>query len=496
LKIEIQFKNTFQEEWFNLTARNTCFSGGFQNGKTYDACLKGFTLLSTFRRYRLVIARQVLKDLKATTMMTFWKICPKEFIAKHSDQEGITWLKNGSQVLWMHLDSFDEQSLRGLEINSAILDQAEEIEESVYIILDSRIGRWDQAEVPARLLKSLKNWPITKLGNYKVPTYMMILCNPDTQFHWIYRRYHPDSLEKRPEHLMVQAPTDPNLGDVETMKQMLSRDPEWVRRYVKGEWGVSASQIHYLDPSSILEPTEELLDRIKKKGNLFRILDHGDSAPTCCLWCAALDGNYIFFREYYVPNELISAHRKHIHELSEGETYSANYADPSIFKKSSQKEGGFWTVADEYLTSTLGAPPIVWLAADNNEFATRNRINELLKRQLGRKSPISSLQGEPDTPMPGIYFIKRTSEYPNGIHNAILQIQAQRRLKIGDDNGKAIYSDEREESVADHAYDPVRYFVAMHGSSRIPEKKRPPVRSFAWYDYLLTKRRSLTAASV
>ena len=190
MEFKIQFRNPQQEEFFFLTNRNQCFSGGFNNGKTYVACLKAFTLLSTFPKYRMLIARQYAKDLRETTMKTFFKICPEEFILSHNRQEGITTLKNKSEVLWMHLDECDEQSLRGLEINSALVDQAEEISEAIYLVLDSRIGRWDQAIVPQHL--RTKDWPKTPLGNWKVPTYNMVLCNPDTQFHWLYRRYHPD----------------------------------------------------------------------------------------------------------------------------------------------------------------------------------------------------------------------------------------------------------------------------------------------------------------
>jgi hypothetical protein len=233
MDLNIKFRSHQQEEFFFLKNRNQSFSGGFQNGKSYIGCLKAITLLTKFPRYRMVIGRQYFKDLKETTMQTFFKICPKEFIATHDLQNGKTVLKNGSEILWMHLDSFDEQSLRGLEINSVLLDQAEEIAESIYLVLDSRIGRWEMAEVPADLINAYPEWPKTDLGRYKTPTYMMILVNPDTQFHWVYRYYHPDSAERRADHAMIQAATDPSLGDLETYKNMLSRDEAWVKKYVK-----------------------------------------------------------------------------------------------------------------------------------------------------------------------------------------------------------------------------------------------------------------------
>lgn len=496
MDLQIQFKNTAQQQFYFCTDRNQCFSGGFNNGKTYAACLKAVTLLLTFPNYRIVIAREMYTDLKKTTMQTFFKIIPQSMIETHSIQDGLTRLKNGSVVFWMHLDSFDEQSLRGLEINSVIVDQAEEIEENIYLVLDSRVGRWDKALVPQHLKDEYvktngKEWPRTALGHDKVPTYMIVLCNPDTQFHWIYRRYHKDSLEHIPRHIMIESETDANLGDPETIKQMFSRDPEWVSRYVKGLWGTSSAQIHYLPPECILPADPKLIDNIKRHGNLFRVLDHGDSAPTCCLWFAVLNGNYICYREYYSPGQLVSHHRKSLAELSEGETYTSNYADPSIFYKSSQKDGGFWSIADEYMTNDIDAPPITFLPADNNEYATRNRINELLSSSNPTSHPLTQ-----ESPSPRLYFIQKSPDYPFGCYHAITQLQAQRRRLLSYDNGKPIYLDDRDDRVTDHAYDPTRYFVSMHGLSKSIPQRTPPKGSFAWYKQLARRPKVAHAASI
>jgi hypothetical protein len=291
---------------------------------------------------------------------------------------------------------------------------------------------------------------------------------------------------------MVQAETDPNLGDYETIKQMLSRDPEWVDKYYRGKWGASSAQIHYLPKECILEPTKELLHKILSKGNLFRSLDHGDSSPTCCLWFAAIDGVYICYREYYVPGQLISHHRKSISELSGSETYASNYADPSIFYKASQKDGGFWSVSDEYLTNEINAPAIHWLSADNNEFATRNRINELLHNFEYISHPALNTK-----PAPRLYFIQKSIDYPFGCYHAISQLQAQRRKLLGYENGKPIYIDDRDTTVTDHAYDPTRYFISMHGINKAAPARKIPQGSFMWYKKLTELRKSkLTPSSV
>lgn len=492
MEVNIEFRNREQELFFWTRTRNNCFSGGFGNGKSYAGCLRAFIMLSTFPKYRMVIARQVLKDLIETTQKTFFKICPPSLIKSHSKQSNITELVNGSTILWMHLDAFDEQSMRGLEINSALLDQAEEIDEGIYLILDSRIGRWDQAIVPNEYLDGNPYWPRDDYNRPRVPNFIDILCNPDTTFHWIYRRYHPDSIERIEDHFYIEGATDESLNDPHTIAQMKMRDPEWVQKYFYGKWGFSGAQVHSIHNESILEWNPDFIAELRRNSALYRILDHGDACPTCCLWAAAYKGVYIFYREYYSLNDVISSHRQNIDALSTyrsvggqdiQEYYSGNYADPSIFRKASQKDGGFWSVADEYITADIEAPAIAWAPADNNEMATRNRINELLKLSYKTKHPITG-----QSPAPGIYFIRRSKEYPEGCNHAITQIGAQRRVLIGSDNGKSIYSDDREKSVPDHAYDCVRYFIAMHGGGVAEKQRAMPKRSFAFFQYLANRK--------
>ena len=475
MELQINFANRAQREFYFSTARNQCFSGGFNNGKTYSGCLKAFTLLTTFPNYRMAISRQVLADLKKTTMQTFFKICPKELLARHNEQDGFTEFINKSVIYWLHLDKVDESTLRGLEINSSLVDQAEETEEKVYDVLDGRIGRWDEAQIPENLLND--KWPRSpKTGKPIAPSYNMLLCNPDTQFHYIFRKYHPDSLERRGNYFYTEGEWDAGLASSETYSEALKHDEEWVAKYVRGQWGISNAQIHTLPSAALLEYNDELFDRIRRKGNLFRVLDHGDASPTCCLWFAVLDGTYICYREYYVPSQPISYHRKAIRDLSGDEVYSGNFADPQIFKKTSQKDGGFWTVADEYSDLKLDSPPLHWIPADNNEHATRNRINELLKRV-------------------NIQFIKKSSEYPQGCFHSINELQSQRRKSLGYIDGKQIFCDDREESVADHAYDCIRYFVAMHGSGRSLPARRIPQNSIKWFKMMKRRSDGLFAAS-
>jgi hypothetical protein len=489
LNISISFVSPEQREFYYATARNQCFSGGFNDGKTYGACLKVATLLATFPGYRELIARQVRADLMKTTYQTFHKIVPRDLIKRSNEQDGITELVNGSRVIWTHLDNVDESTLRGMEINGVLVDQAEEEEEKVYDVLDSRIGRWDGVTVPQWLLDKYPNWPYNPVTKKPiVPSYHKLLCNPDTQFHWIFRKYHPDSPDRDKNFFFIEAEWNPMLGSREAYDQALKHDEEWVDKYVRGKWGVSQAQIHRVSSDSFLDYNPDILAYIRAKGNLFRSLDHGDTSPTACLWWAAVDGIYICYREYYVPNKLVSDHRQAINDLSEGEKYTCSYADPSIFHKASKKDAGMWSIADEYNSQGYPGKGITFVPADNNEFATRNRINELL-RSKHFKHPYTKQDG------PGIYFLRKSEDYPYGCYHSIKELQSQRKKLIGYFDGKAMYSDDREETVTDHAYDCIRYFIAMRGKGLAVEPRKVPRYSIQYYRNILARKSDVVAMS-
>ena len=496
IPIKFGFINEFQKNFFNETKRNQCASGGYGNGKTTILCLKAQTLALTFPKYRIAIFRKKSKDLVNTTMVTFFKTMPKEaYDDKHggrwAQHEGHLRLINGSEFLFLHLENYDENLVRGLEINTVVIDQAEEIGEYIGNHIDGRIGRWDGAQIPAHMNE--EDFPLLHGGVRQVPAYMLLGCNPDSKEHWIYKRYHPDS----DLHHELQVDAEGNsykYSDTHVMHQAVSSDnpaltPEYVstlkkrgdtfyKRFFLGQWGIAEGTIHKVPPTSILDnPPKEIIERIIQEGTKFRVMDHGMSAPTACLWFSIWKGFIFVYREYYVPAKLISEHRQSIFDLSEDETYAANWADPAIFKKNSEKYGGFWTVADDYTDSRIDAPTLFWSPADNNERRCRNAIDELFLTQEYLVHPIT---GENNCAR--IFFIKRSITFPNACAHVISETRAARRIQIDTVQGEATFSDERDKGVADHAYDCLRYFSVMRPRGR--DARENPIDKSMTYDFV------------
>ena len=482
MNIPITFINEPTKNFYEYPGRHSVICGGFGSGKTFVMCNKALTLMTQFDNYRILFGRYRYKTLRETTMRTFFKICPPALYepkrgGRRSDIDGRCTLINGSEALFVHLDEFDEDLLRGIELNSACLDQAEELGEGIVDVLDTRLGRWDVAKPGADLLKANPNWKKNEIGRYKIPAYMMLTCNPEDETHWIWRKYHPDSLEHKNhypgyKYFEVSTLDNPHLP-AETVKVMLSRDPSWVERFVKGQWGISESSVHRVTSESIIKPDPAWLENLLRKSVLIRSFDHGDSAPSACLWWASFGGQYFCYREYYEANISISEHRANIASLSGDEAYSYSIADPSIFKIAQKSNGGHWSVADEYCDSALNAPAIHFTPGDNNELATRNRINEYLKLDFDLKHPITGL-----SPAPRIYYIEKCGEFPMGCEKVLIETRAQKRVKLGSINGRDIYGEERQKGISDHAYDASRYYIASHAGFKADVRARPPTGSF------------------
>jgi hypothetical protein len=499
--ITINFLNESCETFFGFSKRNQCFSGGIGNGKTTVACQKALFLLLAFPGYRFIIARRVLSSLKSSTMETFFAQLDggKEsaYIESHNETDAITRFKNGSVVFWIHLDTANEKNLRGKEVNSAIIDQAEEIDENIYLTLNSRVGRWAHASVPEYMRP--EEYPQDSYGNPRPPSYMMILVNPEYEYHWVWRRYHPDSIEWQQKfkdsHDYIECGTDRNAYDAETLRELESHDDEWKERFFKGKWGISSGAIHHVHSDSILTVRKDWLENLLNKSALYRAFDHGEAAPTCCTWWACFKGQHYCYREYYMPKQVISYHRTEIdalgyRQVNDGsitrtikETYLATVADPQIFKKTTQKNGAFWTVANEYLDKSIDAPPFACIPADNNELGTRNRINEYLHKTMTLDNPLTGEAGGRR-----LYFITPIEGTNYGVSRIIQQVKQQKREILDTINGKAIYSDDRDKSIEDHAYDTLRYYVAHHAKSLTPVQLKPQPGT---YGHMLSTMKAL-----
>jgi hypothetical protein len=481
----------------------TLLVGGQNSGKTTGCVLKALTLLTTYPGSRIAIIRRNATQLSKTTMESFFQWCAPGFYRPDggfNQNQGVLDFNNGSRVYFLHLDQPDSLDiLAGLEINFAYASQVEEISEKAWDLLDVRVGRWTGATIPQEMLDAYPGgpdaWPWHAADDPSVrvpPRYIFAEGYVTDETHWLYKRFADESPEREKwkaqgyECQIVNS--DENIFAIKAVTDaLLAKDTDYIRRFVRPQWGNPEGAIFNISPLSLLEPTPELMNRIRLFMRWGRALDHGDSAPTCCGWFAAdHDGNIFVTREYYQANLLVSQHRKNIWELGKDDPpyRGADYADPSIFAKSrgrTASKAPEWSIADEYRDPRIGDPRTVisWQASENDEAATKSRLKEFLFVDPNHRHPVTGELGAPH-----LYFIVATAEYRNGCVEIIKDIRAQRRKTVSISGDVKVFSDERDDTVRDHGYDCVKYELIKRPSpAAAPPAPPTPDGQIAIADY-------------
>lgn len=421
-----------QEEFIASTAKFSCLSGGFGAGKTLAGCLRGL-LLSQYPGNFGLIGRLTYPELRDTTRRTFFEICPSEY---YDESAGGQWkpsenylrLDNGSEIIFRHLDTISEAELKSLNLGWFYIDQAEEISESVWRILQSRLR--------------LTNVP-NRFG--------FITCNP-APGNWIYHKFkkpqEEGQLDKDYHMIDVTTYDNPYLPPDYVPTLLKDYPEEMIKRYIEGRWDVYQDaiypefdkQIHVINPFEVPKGWEKIVS-----------LDHGMVNPTGALWGAIdYDGNLFLYDEYYSPG-IVSDHAKEILRKTGDQEISLWLIDPSTTAKTREKDGMTWSVIEEYEDYGLYFVP-----ANNEKLAGINRVKEFLKLRNDRRHPQTK-----QTPAPRIYIMKNCInliwEFP--------QYQWRKYRSLAQRNAP-----EQSVDYNDHLLDALRYMIM----SRFPAPLKRP----------------------
>ena len=492
-----------QKEFMAAGPQPTLFMGGVGSGKTYIGILKILYLLDLYPGSRAAIVRQRSTQLKSTTAKTLWKMLPRNLVARRNDNEGFVLLKNGSEIVMRHLDKENSiDDLKSLELNFAYVDQMEDISARAWDTLLERLGRWSGAMMRGGFPD---DWPYQdRLGNKIPPKYALASAYSPGYDHWITSRFweRGEQREKYADagYITCVGSTRDNLALSEDyIADRLSMGQEYVERFVDAVvWGANEGRIFDLLEDSIVEANPEFIQKILRSMKLHRVYDHGDTAPSACLWYATDSENNIFvYKEYMMGNQLISAHRENIWKLScedspsrnDPPMYHSNYADPKIFTKDRGRKidlGPTHSVADEWLDRRImhNATAVAWRRANNNESVTINRVKEYLRIDPKHRNPFTGKIGSPH-----LFFIRRAPYYPYGCHEVLTDVRSAKRIISGYDNeGNKLWGDKRDETIRDHLLDCLRYGVSSRpslGAGPADPEQEPGTISWHQYEQLM-----------
>lgn len=362
-----------QQEFHGDNAKYRAFGGGFGNGKTSAGCAEAFMLSMEYPGTEGLIARKTRPELKATTQNVFfkggggnvatdWTGCPPELIRTFNKTEGKLTLINESVIHFWPLD--DPDKLTNLNLGWYLIDQAEEVSEDMFLMLNGRLRRRNS------------------------PRKGMILFNPNGH-DWIWRRFL--HLEY-PQHTLIHAKTsdNPNLPS-DYIEQFSGYPKAWRERFFEGSFDVFTDQIWpEFDPDvHVIRPFE-----IPAWFEIVEGIDHGRRNPTAVLWAAFDDrGNCFIVDEHYQEGWRVGRHADAIlKKRAQWGTPNYTVIDASAAQKDPNTER---SVIDEYWDYGIYTIP-----SDRHKIARVNRVAEWLRLDANHPHPLSGEYAEePEDPM-------------------------------------------------------------------------------------------------
>lgn len=332
------------------------YSGGMGSGKTLIGCVSILTLAVLYPGDYLV-CRLFNPELKITTYKTLLDICPPELIVEHRVADQILKIRsrNGktSNIIFRGLEEPDKH--KSLNLNAAYIDEASQVPEEAFTILQSR----------------LRGAHVRKIFATTNPEGHSFLKRYFVKKHW------PDE-ETKAQFFHVSAPSaeNTNLPEGYVQRLMKTWSKERVDRDLNGNWDSFSGQIYTELVRSIhVIPAFDA----PKEWPFFMSADHGFRNPACFgYWRVDYDGNLYLTKSFYRSSWIIKEICKGkggapgIIAMAEGRKPEYIAIDPSI--RANRGKDSDWNTYLEHL------PPTWSLELAQNDVQTGiDRVKQYLK---------------------------------------------------------------------------------------------------------------------
>jgi phage terminase large subunit-like protein len=224
--------NPSQAAFLRSRERYVGMFGGYANGKTWAACLRIIELATQNPRNLIMVGRRIANELNTSVIDVFMtlveELYPPEAYSWNKTSKRLTFW-NRSEVFFVAFEDRRKGSLKGPNLGAFYVDQAEEIDEEVFEILQSRLRR-NGCNVLQGIVTGNPvghNWTYYKFGIDKAPPQMPShneYC--DWKHGTNYRMFTVSTYENA--H---------NLGNKTYIQELReSYSDEWFKRYVLGSW--------------------------------------------------------------------------------------------------------------------------------------------------------------------------------------------------------------------------------------------------------------------
>ena len=203
------------------------FGGASRGAKSWFSITSLVVYCLNYPDTRYALGRKELKNLKRTSLQTFFKICREYGIVKdkhyhYNQQEGVIKFYNQSEIILLDLafSPSDPFYLRfgGLEITGAVIEESNETPFAAVDILGSRVGNWNNEK-------------------YNIKPFTIETFNPDKGH--VYRRFYKpwrDNTLPKNVRFVRALPKDNPYNPKSVLAKLLTRDPITVQRLVYGNF--------------------------------------------------------------------------------------------------------------------------------------------------------------------------------------------------------------------------------------------------------------------
>ena len=308
-------------------SKHRLVAGSLGWGKTDWLMAVGIHEALKYPKNEILMGRKHLGSFNRSTRVSFDNMIPPELIKRENQQKGLIELKNGSKFHYLPLDGSKEamKKIQGMNLGLALLDQVEEISQEVFLTICGRLRRQNSSRSTAST------------------------CNP-AGHDWIWKRW---IQRKHADHLYVegsiwkegvppptcQADVIPSLCDNtylpwDYLRSLLTDYPErWVKRFIYGSWenfeGLvwPAARREDYPEGHVVKPI-----KIPSWWKRYIFFDWGHRNPSAALVVAADDkGDPWLYDAYYESGQWVDFHAAAIKAKMKGDSFTALFADPSMF---------------------------------------------------------------------------------------------------------------------------------------------------------------------
>jgi PBSX family phage terminase large subunit len=218
---------------------------------------------------------------------------------------------NGSIIYFLAMD--EEEKIRGYTIDFCCLDEPIDIDETIFKQLMARMR-----------------------GQNLQHRFMLLTTNPGPETHWIYQRFYKNST---PDYCHIDTNSYENIflpeGYITPMES--SYDSDWIRRFLRGEWGAFSGQIY-----KAFDTNKHVIEASKYEPKIRYYIagvDWGITNPSCILTIGICeDKTAVIVDEYYKADVISTKVALEIKKKDKVYSYRKVFVDPSAHDLISQCE--------------------------------------------------------------------------------------------------------------------------------------------------------------